>query len=448
MFRPTFPGCVVAVLLALPLRAGMLSYDHAKPTDPQVRIAPSKTAALAFLEVVDPKTGRVLKTLFAGSITPGNQYPIQRGRKLPTGSYTLRYREGITIQFDSAIPAGKSGQWTNPVDVIVADKGVYVWDSGRPLPKRVKDSAAPAPPTEVEAATESRACVFKFTRDGKPDATFGDRGRSEPFAGPKSDPHASRLYNLIHAIAVDPEGRVYIGSTYHEVVILDPSGQRLAQTVGGWDNDPHGPKCTGWVNSLAAGAKNRLYLPSGYGNMKVYDTTKEKLEGALYSCKLPGLIGPDRCVASDPPFVYVINSGGTIGRFRDTGSAIEADDVWSSSGAKKMINPCGIGCAGGLIWVASHGGPPLWDSDGGEIFLFWDNGGEIEYIDRWGRPGKAADKLEFLNPSAVAMTPDHKELWVTEDGGINDEGPPGNARVRKFKVGSVLTEELPLEIAN
>jgi len=35
-----------------------------------------------------------------------------------------------------------------------------------------------------------------------------------------------------------------------------------------------------------------------------------------------------------------------------------------------IVNPTGPSASGGLIWLAAHGGPPLWDSDGHGSFCF------------------------------------------------------------------------------
>ena len=110
------------------------------------------------------------------------------------------------------------------------------------------------------------------------------------------------------------------------------------------------------------------------------------------------------------------------------------------------MGPC---ASAGLVWVAAHGpGPgPFWDSGGGgEVLLFCDDGSKITLIECFGTPGVAANRLEFLNPSAVVMTPDHQELWVVEDGLANADGPPGNARVRHFKIRAAHSEEAPLEL--
>jgi len=113
-----------------------------------------------------------------------------------------------------------------------------------------------------------------------------------------------------------------------------------------------------------------------------------------------------------------------------------------------MHFPCGPSAAGGLIWVVDHGpAGPFWDSGGdNDLLLFWDSGDDLVFFGRYGGPGKAKDKLEFLNPSAVAQTPDHLELWVTEDGMPVLDGQHGNARVRKFKITAEKTEEVPLEL--
>ena len=103
-------------------------------------------------------------------------------------------------------------------------------------------------------------------------------------------------------------------------------------------------------------------------------------------------------------------------------------------------SPIGFGRPSG--W--RHGGPQ-WDIDGGEVVLLWDDGEIIQLVQRFGLPGVAANNLQFMNPSAAVQPPDHLALWVVEDGLPNGEGPPGNARVRKFRITSSKSEEAPLE---
>ena len=126
----------------------------------------------------------------------------------------------------------------------------------------------------------------------------------------------------------------------------------------------------------------------------------------------------------------------------------------------------------GLVMVAAHGPGygPFWDSGGGgEVVLFWDDmqGKAIRLISRWGEPGVAASEpvakstgpdrsdpkvaralpMNFLNPSSAALSPDHLDLWITEDSLNNVEGPPGNARVRRFKLNATRTEEIELDLS-
>ena len=54
--------------------------------------------------------------------------------------------------------------------------------------------------------------------------------------------------------------------------------------------------------------------------------------------------------------------------------------------------------------------------------------------------------MEFLNPASAAMSADHTELWVSEDGLPNTEGPPGNARIRRFLLKAANTQEAELDL--
>src|SRR6185436_11985001 len=97
--------------------------------------------------------------------------------------------------------------------------------------------------------------------------------------------------------------------------------------------------------------------------------------------------------------------------------------------------------------VACHGPGfgPYWDSGGGgEIVLYWDDqdAKKLKIILRYGAPGSGDAPTEFLNPASAVMSRDQTDLWVTEDGLQNREGPPGNARVRRYIIKSAQTEDL------
>jgi hypothetical protein len=180
----------------------------------------------------------------------------------------------------------------------------------------------------------------------------------------------------------------------------------------------------------------------------VYDRTKDGFAGAIYTFTIADVNGMPRMICSDMQgSVYYVGLSHKVGKYTDTGTALVPG--YQSKPDAKLARPTG-GCASaGLIWWASHGPGfgPYWDSGGGgEVVLFWDDGKELKVIDRFGVPGTAADRLQFLNPSAVAMDPAHDEVWVTEDGVENPDGPKGNARVRKFVLKARHSETVEFEL--
>ena len=420
------------------LAESLVTVDSSNPEILRVKVSPVRTSTIGLLEVIDAKTGDCLKTLHAGTFSPRQIFSIKRDAKLSPGKYRIRFREGISLAFDGSLVPSGNRKWTNPTDLVVTDKSMYVLDSGKAPPEG-------PPPEKTPVGLEGRPYLYKFHRDKTPDVSFGDQGRVGPLLGPSWDKLAAWCYNRIRSIAVDSDERVYLSSIYHEVLIYDAKGQKLKQVIGGWDNNPFGTQCTTWVNSIAMGPQNRIYLPSSYKVLRVYDRTKEAFKGVMYSTTMPNPIGFERVIASDMAgTLYIICETGRLQKFVDTGSSVTAG--YLSDSDVSLVNATGPSASGDLIWVAAHGGAPLWDYDAGEVAMFWDTGEEIHLVDRYGSPGTAVDKLQFMNPSSVVQSPDHLELWVVEDGMINEEGPPGNARIRKFKITSAHSEEVAVEI--
>jgi hypothetical protein len=406
----------------------------------QVRINPSKASSIALLEVLDGTSNRCLRTVFAGPVSAGQTVTVGKQNQLPPGNYRLRYREGICLEYDSKLVPRTGEKWINPTDLQITDQGIYVLDSGiiPPEKKPAPGEAAPAP-GEEEEIPGNRSAIFKFGLDGKP-STFGNMSCIEPYKKAIS----------ARAIAVDEGGQVYL-SWGHDVAIFSSIGKPLSRRLGGWNNDPLGPTGTGYTSSVTMAPDRRIYIPTAYGHLKVFDRTKSGLEGALG--KVPYTLDPsmERFMAADPQqrVAYLLYKDERLQRFDDNGKLLEPK-YFSPSGLK-IAHPTGPSVSANLIWVCAHGPGygPFWDSGGGgEILLFWDSGKEILLVDRYGTFGAGKDEqLIFMNPSAVAMTADHLAVWVAEDGSINEEGPHGGARIRKFRVASEQTEEASFEIS-
>lgn len=404
-----------------------------------IQVFPSKSDVPSLLDLVDAKTGVCIATLHAGPVASGQSFTLGRIVKgLPSGSYKVRFREGIGLAPELDVKLQKKEKWINPRDIVINSKGVYVYDSGfATIPAQTQDDGTTSEPVPGKGSN----FVYRFTRDGQPDKTFADRGRATLWEDPRG----------VNSFDVDEEGIIYVTTLGHDATAFDANGNAMSITFGGWDGDPLGPKGTGWVNGVAVGGQNHLYIYTGYNNVKVYDRRKSGFEGILYKHDLTpgGTYNGGRPITSDRKgAVYHITTDHCIQRWNDTGKEIQP--VYTSGDAKMLV-PMGINASAGLIWVVDHGPTvgPFWDTGGDTgVLLFWDSGDGIRLVERYGVPGKAADKLEFLHPSAVAQSPEHTEVWVVEDGMPCklEESPPGNARVRKFKITATQTDELPLEL--
>ncbi len=404
----------------------------------KIQVFPSKTDVPCLLDLVDAKTGVCIATLHAGTATSGQTFSLGKIPFLKPGGYTVRFREGISITPDLDVKLQKKEKWINPRDIVINSKGVYVYDSGFATiqPEKKEDGTVPEP-----IPGKGSNYVYRFTRDGQPDAKFADRGRATLWEEPRA----------VNSFDVDDEGIIYVTTLGHEATAFDSSGNAMNMTFGGWDNDPNGPKGTGWVNCVAVGHQHRLYIYTGYSNMKVYDRTKNAFEGIMYMYAGMGSYknGGRPITADRKGAIYHITPDDRVQRFDDTGTEIKPS--YESGSEAKMCTPMGLNASAGLIWVVDHGPSvgPFWDTGGDTgVMLFWDSGAGIHFVDRYGAPGKAADKLEFIHPSAVAQSPEHTEIWVVEDGMPCklEDSPPGNARVRRFKITATQTDELPLEL--
>jgi hypothetical protein len=459
-----------------------------------IEVEPSRLSGPSLLEVVDG-SGTVLKTLHGGRFGRVSSFSLKADDTLAPGKYKVRYRERLGLQLDREIKRplpSKDLPWINPTDLTIVGKYLYVLDSGLSVDdvkpgqterewkqkdgKTFKakfnaytpeskafvltapdsstiytsvDQLSPEDATEAEKIIKEEQAwlqlrqdkssyIYKLSRDGAAETTFGKDGRAP----------MGVLYN-VRAFAVDPNlGTIFMATGGHEIGVFDANGAKTPQVIGGWDNDPNGPKGLVWCNSLAISKiNNRIYIPLSYANGKVYDRTKNGFEGIISRFDLPKYPGLDRCVAVDGNAVYITNRNHDIERFTDEGANLKLG--YASHPELKLAHPTGLSTLPGVIWVACHGPGfgPYWDSGGGgEVVLLFDDGKSISLVDRYGFPGTAAERLEFLNPSAAVPSPDHTELYVVEDGVTNPDGPSGTARIRRFKITAGVTKEIVVDV--
>ncbi len=430
----SFLLCACGLLQGQPL---MKVEPSADGKNARIQVFPTHEKTRGIVELIDAKSGRCVKTVYAGALASGQAFTLGQVNNLKSGSYRVRYRDGIGVTVDQEITLPKKEKWINPADVVICDKGVYVLDRGFPG----KDPEKKDDGTMSEAVPPiGELRVYKFLPDGKPDTTFGDRGRAILSETPAVRP----------SFTVDNEGIIYLPAPpMHSVTVFDPSGAKMNQILGGYSGDAYSPQSTTCVDNVGIGPGRTIYLLStwGYGNFRAYDRTKNNFDGLLYGMVIEATGGTPRAMTTDHEgSIYYLTGKRAWQKVDDTGKALK--ETYGSSSSEKMYFPQGPSASGGLIWVVDHGpAGPFWDSGGDNaLLLFWDSGNDIVFVDRYGGPGKAKDKLEFLNPSAVAQTPDHLGLWVVEDGTPIPDGPSGNTRVRTFKITAEHTEEAPLEL--
>ncbi len=411
--------------------ASLPAQDALKVEGARIEVTPSP-GAQGLLEILDA-SGACVKTLHAGDFSKTRTFTMTPDMLAP-GSYRVRYREGLNLAFDTELLLPKKERWVNPMDIALTSKGVYVLDRGMvpgDIPAKSENAAA--------AVEQGATCVHKFTNDGKPDPSFGDRGRATISEKPCN--------SILVSVVADDSGNVYIPTLENDVLVLDPSGTPSSHRIGGADA---GARNTQWAGALTLGPNRLIYIFSGgLCAMSVYDRAKNGFDGFSHGFKTTRGGTTCRSISSDRQgAIYVTTvTGHLLQKITDSGK--ELKETYTTKPEDKMYLPMGPSANGDLVWVADHGpgAGPFWDSGGGgEVLLFWDNGRELALVGRYGTPGKAKDKLEFINPCSTAQTPDHLGLWVVEDGLPNEDGPPGNARIRKFKITSTRTEEAPLEI--
>ena len=403
------------------------------PSGIRISIDPKSSAGWSALQVVDAKTGVTLKTVHAGRFSATEAFAVVTSEALPAGPYKLRYREGVEPVLVGEVkrPDPKVRAWMNPTDLVLVGPWVYVLDGGVEVADKV--------PALAEERILKQPYIFKMDRDGKLDPSFADGGR---LALPG-------LYRF-RSFAVDPvSGKLFVGTGSHAIRVYEADGKPTQQLIGGWDSNPAGPVCLAWCNSLALGWKDRIYIPlPGYGNGKTYDRTKEGFAGVVYQWKITDVNGTQRTLCSDMHgSVYYAGMSQRITRMVDDGKSLLPE--YQSKLDAKLCHPTGGSASAGLTWWACHGPGfgPFWDSGGGgEVVCFWDNGKELKLLGRYGVPGTRGDEMEFINPSAAIMDATHSELWVVEDGQANDEGPKGNARVRRFALKARYSETVDFSL--
>ncbi len=406
----------------------------------RITLSPSKPDVISLVEILDSKTGRCVRTLHAGPVAAKQILTLNKATRLKPGSYRMRYREDINLVPDAALKFPGKERWVNPVDLALTEKSVFVLDSGLILKEAVPEQDGK--PAE-EAVTKGQTCVYKFNRDLSPDIKFGDRGRLIISESP----------SYYRSIAADESGLVYHPNG-RQVEVWDGSGDSPLYRIGGmdpaWAPDHYTAKGrnTQEVGGVALGAGPKIYLGIlAHFTLRAYNRTQKDFDGFLYSVSArEGLTGDqDRCIASDgESSVYFADRAGQIRKIEDTGKELKIS--YASELEHKICHAMGASASANLVCVAAHGpgDGAFWDSGGGsEVVFLWDNGSSLQLVARFGSPVETAGQLQFMNPSAAIMSADHTELWVSEDGQKNEEGPPGNARVSRLKITCSKSEEIP-----
>jgi hypothetical protein len=468
-----------------------------------ITVRSKQDSGFALVELVNTKTKAVERVLYAGTISDSVTVHAFADDRLKPGTYMVRVRDGIDVVLDKVIdrPDTKDGKWVNPSGLCLQNGAIYVVDGGLETPALVLD---PNPEKEwvndkkekvkgtFVTYTTAVADAVTIKPSDNPNVTLtltlsfqpvdlqefvkvqGQKQADWAALRAKRLPHivkmnldgskvtnwgASGVLDLaktgippgwLRTFVVDESGVGYLPSSGHHALRVGQLGiWDDKYTVGGWDNNPAGPVCTVWVANLAAVGPKKLYIPNnGYANAKIYDPTKPAFEGILFATAQARNFSLPNAIAADAGGnVYMCDQSNLIVKLQDNGKAWT--EKYFTDPELKLFLPTGITTSASLVLFGSHGpGPgPFWDSGGGgEFVILWDNGKELARVTRFGAPGFVLENKEFLNPSGIAITPDHSALIVAEDGMVNTDGPAGNARVTRWRLKHLVEDSAPVEL--
>ncbi len=444
-----------------------------------------------FIELISPKSGNVERVLYAGRITRDTSVTFTPDAALKPGDYLLRIRDGISLAYDKPIlrPDAPDGKWVSPTHLAYQNGFLYVGEAGAGIPEIVaqrspqltwtardgkifkgicarveegnaliiaadpalgvipvdpeKQSAEATPVVkDVQKQTADWRALIKFSQpfviklgpDGKPASNWGDHGywRDMPVSS-----------GTMHCMALDDNGCIYMPGGDAYVNFAGPLGMLEKRSIG--DFTGTAPR------SLAVAGPAKLYVIPYTGYGRIFSADRTKTGGAANLLNVApfrnGSWITNSIAADAQGNIYLADHEGNLAKCVDNDKTIEEKYVYSAE--PKFYGLGGVNLSKGIITAAAHGpgSGPFWDSGGGaEIALFYDNGKSLSLLARYGTPGQTTQQLEFINPRSVIMTPDHKYLYVAEDGIPNTEGPPGNAKVTRFTIKAVLEDTLPIQI--
>jgi tripartite motif-containing protein 71 len=198
------------------------------------------------------------------------------------------------------------------------------------------------------------------------------------------------------SIAVDADA-VFVASTFHgSVTRYDPRGRRVTS----WSGDLRRP------DAVALGPQGRVYVADGERRIEIFDRDGTRLGGGPLTGPAGDALIPTDIDVDDAGEVYLAHHGSTtsdpgVVRYSATGQGLAA---WGSAGA-------GDGQFTGPLRVAADGRGNVYVTDwsANRVQRFDTSGA---YLGQWGQIG--LDPGEFSDPAGVAVDPGG-DVWVASD---------------------------------
>ena len=365
-------------------------------------------------------------------VLAGNNYKVDTAAGTVEFNPTAALDKGaeIVVSFSQGLPL------ENPFAVKTAPDGsLYIGDHLYGLDGLNKK---PAPRSGF---------VYKVDANGKPVTTFAKNGV---------------LACDCKDLAVDADGNVYVLPLYHNIATFDSQGKFRYNIAGYIDrntiNKDHPTHGGYWPGSIALNETRRMVMNNADMTNVLYDATKPDFTGYLacqeanQGAEIGPAFGPSLAAQGD--YFYATTRYNQIIKNHFDPVTKTFSIVWSTplleagpdttfTGASQLWNAMGIELDGtGLIYVA--------DRSNHRVQIFFDAGTSYKHVGSIGSEGTAVEKCQLMAPHAITLSPDHKSLYIADDGIFlkigNTPVIKGLSRVVKWNLGVGETIETKLTV--
>jgi DNA-binding beta-propeller fold protein YncE len=384
---------------------------------------------------------RFIRCIAGKAMKPGEKLAVEWnvkdsfGQRSDPGEFTLRVEAGMTLTLDKTF--GKDGVLTgsgetafiSPTHIAVDHEGnLYILDY-------------------------ANSTVYKFHPDGKPANDWDD---SNAIHGLKK----GKRGRAFTSVAIDDRDRLLI-PVAHSVGVWNTKTGEPYYSIGGFFKDDPQAKINagglGWP-VLAFGGNGRIYVscPS-YNILAAFNgLNKPGFEGALWSAGRSSVKPVWQTIGAAGDFdgqngLYFSSSpshrSATLFKVIDAGDHPAAaysltKYLHPGTGAKQTISDINAISSDrkGVLFVLLRASQ--------QILKVVDPGDRFEVVAQLGSRGPSAEKIQFVGPHGLALTPAGDALYVAEDGDriSDDEETLGQARVTKYLVKYKAVQDVKLTV--